>query len=96
MAANKLNTFHWHITDTQSFPMNLESLPKMAFYGAYSSRQIYRAAEIRHLVEYGRLRGIRVLPEFDTPSHVGNGWQWTEKHGLGKVAVCVNQVFAQP
>lgn len=91
MAANKLNTFHWHITDSQSFPMYLDSLPKMAFYGAYSSRQVYRPADIRHLVEYGRLRGIRVLPELDTPAHVGNGWQWTEKHGLGKVAVCFNQ-----
>ncbi|XP_047476575.1 chitooligosaccharidolytic beta-N-acetylglucosaminidase-like [Penaeus chinensis] len=91
MAANKLNTFHWHITDSHSFPMFLESLPKMAFYGAYSSRQVYYPTDILHLVEYGRVRGIRVLPEFDAPAHVGNGWQWGEADGLGKLAVCVNQ-----
>ncbi|XP_063598449.1 chitooligosaccharidolytic beta-N-acetylglucosaminidase-like [Penaeus indicus] len=91
MAANKLNTFHWHITDSHSFPMVLESLPKMAFYGAYSSRQVYHPTDILHLVEYGRVRGIRVLPEFDAPAHVGNGWQWGEADGLGKLAVCVNQ-----
>ncbi|XP_045602908.2 chitooligosaccharidolytic beta-N-acetylglucosaminidase [Procambarus clarkii] len=91
MAANKLNTFHWHITDSQSFPLYLENLPKMAFFGAYSPRQIYRPADVRHLVEYGRVRGVRVLPEFSAPGHVGNGWQWTEKQGLGKIAVCVNQ-----
>nr|XP_027219274.1 chitooligosaccharidolytic beta-N-acetylglucosaminidase-like [Penaeus vannamei] len=91
MAANKLNTFHWHITDSHSFPMFLESLPKMAFYGAYSSRQVYFPTDILHLVEYGRVRGIRVLPEFDAPAHVGNGWQWAEADGLGRLAVCVNQ-----
>ncbi|XP_037773612.1 chitooligosaccharidolytic beta-N-acetylglucosaminidase-like [Penaeus monodon] len=91
MAANKLNTFHWHITDSHSFPLYLETLPKMAYYGAYSSRQVYYPADVRHLVEYGRVRGIRVLPEFDAPAHVGNGFQWGEKQGLGKLAVCVNQ-----
>ncbi|XP_037773623.1 chitooligosaccharidolytic beta-N-acetylglucosaminidase-like [Penaeus monodon] len=91
MAANKLNTFHWHITDSHSFPMQLETLPNMAYYGTYGSRHIYSTAEIRNLVEYGRIRGIRVLPEFDAPAHVGNGWQWGEEQGLGKLAVCVNR-----
>lgn len=94
MAANKLNTFHWHITDSNSFPLYLESLPNMAYYGAYSSRQIYHAQDVRRLVQYGRVRGIRVLPELVAPSHLGNGWQWGEKQGLGKLAVCVNQVSA--
>lgn len=92
MAANKLNTFHWHITDSHSFPLYLESLPNMAFYGAYTSRQVYHAADVRHLVQYGRVRGIRVLPEFDAPAHVGNGWQWAERQGLGRLAVCINRV----
>ncbi|CAL4143420.1 unnamed protein product, partial [Meganyctiphanes norvegica] len=91
MAANKLNTFHWHITDSHSFPLYLESLPQMVYYGAYTPRQIYYPKDIRNLVEYGRVRGIRVLPEFDAPAHVGNGWQWGEKEGMGKLAVCVNQ-----
>lgn len=91
MAANKLNTFHWHITDSNTFPLYLESLPDMAYYGAYSPKQIYKAKDIHHLVEYGRVRGIRVVPELDAPAHVGNGWQWTEKKGLGQLAVCVNQ-----
>ena len=37
------------------------------------------------------LRGVRVLPEFDAPAHVGNGWQFGESEGKGKLAVCVNQ-----
>ncbi|KAK8384211.1 hypothetical protein O3P69_009152 [Scylla paramamosain] len=91
MAASKLNTLHWHITDSHSFPLALHSLPNMAYYGAYSARQVYTPAQVRDLVQYARVRGVRLLPELDAPAHVGNGWQWAEKEGLGRLAVCVNQ-----
>lgn len=29
MAASKMNVLHWHITDSQSFPLELPSLPNM-------------------------------------------------------------------
>lgn len=92
MAANKLNTLHWHITDTNSFPLILDSIPNMAYYGAYSARQVYTPAKVRELVKYAQVRGVRLLPELDAPAHVGNGWQWAEKEGMGRLAVCVNQV----
>ncbi|XP_050689017.1 chitooligosaccharidolytic beta-N-acetylglucosaminidase-like [Eriocheir sinensis] len=92
MAASKLNTLHWHITDSHSFPLALDTLPNMAYYGAYSPRQVYTPAQVRRLVQYARVRGVRLLPELDAPAHVGNGWQWAEKEeGLGRLAVCVNQ-----
>ena len=47
MAASKLNTFHWHITDSHSFPMQLQSLPEMSAYGAYEPHKIYTAADIK-------------------------------------------------
>ena len=37
-------------------------------------------------MEFGRLRGVHVLPEFDAPAHVGNGWQFGEKEGKGRLA----------
>lgn len=91
MAASKLNTFHWHITDSHSFPMQLQSLPEMSAYGAYEPHKIYTAADIKDIVEYARVRGVRVLPEFDAPAHVGSGWQWGPSRQLGELAVCVNQ-----
>lgn len=91
MAVNKLNTFHWHITDSSSFPVALQSLPNMAYYGAYSSRKVYQPEDIRDVIDYALIRGIRVLPEMDAPAHVGNGWQWGPKEGLGDLAVCVNK-----
>lgn len=40
MAANKLNTFHWHITDSHSFPMQSRTYPQMSQYGAYSPEKV--------------------------------------------------------
>ncbi|XP_075234714.1 chitooligosaccharidolytic beta-N-acetylglucosaminidase-like [Lycorma delicatula] len=75
MSANKLNSFHWHITDTHSFPIKLEKYPKFAEYGAYSQEKIYTEEDIISIVEYAKIRGVRVIPELDAPAHTGEGWQ---------------------
>ncbi|CAB4069998.1 HEXA_B [Lepeophtheirus salmonis] len=79
MSYNKLNIFHWHITDTHSFPFVSESVPELSEYGAYSSRKTYTKKEIKEFVEYARIRGVKVLPEFDAPAHVGHGWEFGKK-----------------
>lgn len=75
MAASKLNTFHWHITDSQSFPLVSQSNPQLSKLGAYSRSQVYKPSDIAELVTFAKVRGVRVLPEFDAPAHVGEGWQ---------------------
>uniref|UniRef100_A0A1A9WD41 Beta-hexosaminidase n=1 Tax=Glossina brevipalpis TaxID=37001 RepID=A0A1A9WD41_9MUSC len=75
MASVKLNTFHWHIIDSQSFPMEVKARPELHKIGAYSQRKVYTHEDITQIVDYGRARGIRVMPEFDAPAHVGEGWQ---------------------
>ena len=91
MSYDKLNVFHWHITDTHSFPFYSRRVPQLALYGAYSPRKVYSPEDVREIIDYARVRGVRILPEFDAPAHVGNGWQFGEKEGLGRLAVCVNQ-----
>ncbi|XP_030764713.1 probable beta-hexosaminidase fdl isoform X3 [Sitophilus oryzae] len=91
MAANKLNVFHWHITDSQSFPLVLPSVPQLSSSGSYSPQETYSPEEVKAIVEFARIRGIRTILEIDVPAHAGNGWTWGQREGLGDLAVCVNE-----
>uniref|UniRef100_A0A034VP89 Beta-hexosaminidase n=1 Tax=Bactrocera dorsalis TaxID=27457 RepID=A0A034VP89_BACDO len=75
LAMVKLNTFHWHITDSQSFPLEVKSHPELHKLGAYSPNKVYTHEQIAEIVQYGLVRGVRVMPEFDAPAHVSEGWQ---------------------
>ena len=69
---NKMNVLHWHIVDLESFPYESSALPKLAELGAYTKfNHVYSQAAIAELIEYARYRGIRIIPEFDTPGHTG-------------------------
>ena len=91
MSYDKLNVFHWHLTDTQSFPFVSNREPRMAMYGAYSSSKVYRPEDIRDIVHYATVRGVKVVPEFDAPAHVGSGWEWGPTYGLGHLVLCLNK-----
>jgi hexosaminidase len=67
MAYNKLNVFHWHITDSHSFPLELSKEPELANRGAYSEDERYSSSDVRKIIEFARLRGVRVIPEIDMP-----------------------------
>nr|XP_029725741.1 chitooligosaccharidolytic beta-N-acetylglucosaminidase isoform X1 [Aedes albopictus] len=77
LAMVKMNVFHWHITDSQSFPLVIKSQPTLHTFGAYSRKQIYTAADVQDIVQYALARGVRVIPELDAPAHVGEGWEKT-------------------
>ena len=72
----KLNTVHWHIVDDQSFPYGAPSYPKLA-KGAYSVYERYSDDDVKDVVEYARLRGVRVVVEVDTPGHAAS---WCKGH----------------
>jgi len=80
LAYNKMNTLHWHAVDADSFPIQSDTFPKLATTGSYSSSivgskstrptvGIYSVADQLQIVEYARMRGVRVLIEFDLPGH---------------------------
>lgn len=73
MALCKMNSLHWHLTDSQSWPVEIKAYPHMT-KDAYSKKETYSHEDIKHVVEYARSRGVRVIPEVDMPAHSGAGW----------------------
>ena len=57
-------------SDTQSFPLEVKSSPKL-WSGAYSPQEKFTQLDVASVVEFARLRGVRVIVEFDMPGHAG-------------------------
>ncbi|KAF8903094.1 N-acetylhexosaminidase [Gymnopilus junonius] len=69
MSVVKMSVFHWHVVDSQSFPLTVPGFPELSQKGAYSSSEVYSTADVQDIVTYAGQRGIDVLLEIDTPGH---------------------------
>lgn len=78
--------------DSVSFPLRLPRVPQLAEYGAYDEDSVYTADQVADLVHFAAIRGIKIVPEIDVPRHAANGWQFGEVEGLGRLALCVNEL----
>ena len=67
MAAVKMNVLHLHLTDDQAFRVESKKLPKLHKFG--NDGNYFSQKDIKDLVQYAKKRGIRIVPEFDIPSH---------------------------
>lgn len=72
MSFNKLNRLHLHAADSQSWPLEIPTLPKLAHHGAYRIGQVWSAADLRRVQEHGHTRGIEVYLEIDMPGHTSS------------------------
>ncbi|KAF3026311.1 hypothetical protein E8E12_000279, partial [Didymella heteroderae] len=66
MALSKLNVLHWHIVDSQSWPLETSAYPEMTI-DAYSSNEVYSQATVKDVINYAAARGVRIIPEIDMP-----------------------------
>ncbi|EJD50624.1 N-acetylhexosaminidase [Auricularia subglabra TFB-10046 SS5] len=66
----KMNVFHWHAVDSQSFPLVIEGFEELADKGAYSPSRKYSVADVQDVVSYATARGVDVIMEIDSPGHM--------------------------
>jgi hexosaminidase len=66
---NKMNRLHLHITDSQSWPLVIPSIPALASKGSYHRSMVYTPGELDDLQKYGALQGVQVYLEIDMPGH---------------------------
>ena len=64
---NKMNILHWHITDEDSFPLEVKTQPELSQYGSVGGT--YSETDVKSLIQYAKTRGVRLIPEIDTPAH---------------------------
>ena len=76
-AQYKINRFHWHLTDSEGWRIQIRKYPRLAGSQAGQAdrdgagAQYYTQAQIRDLVAYAQARFITVIPEIEMPGHSG-------------------------
>jgi len=85
LAWNKLNVFHWHLSDDEAWRVEIAAYPRLVEIGAWRgfglalppllgsgperSGGYYSKDDIRALVARAGRFGIEVIPEIDVPGH---------------------------
>ncbi len=52
MSYVKMTMFHWHIVDSQSFPLVVTNYPELSEKGAYSQSMVYTPHDVQMVVSY--------------------------------------------
>ncbi|MCJ1274022.1 N-acetyl-glucosamine-6-phosphate deacetylase [Puttea exsequens] len=72
MGFNKLNKLHLHASDSQSWPLEIPSLPELADEGAYCQKQIWSVQDLEKVQKCGCEHGVEVYLEIDMPGHTAS------------------------
>ncbi|KAK8236960.1 putative cytochrome 52A4 [Phyllosticta capitalensis] len=74
MAQTKMNRFHFHVTDAQSWPLEIPALPELSGKGAYYTGLVYTPEDFKDIQEYAQNLGIETIVEIDMPGHTSSIW----------------------
>jgi hexosaminidase len=76
LAMQKMNRFHWHLTEDQGWRIEIKKFPLLTEVGAWRTEAdgsryggYYTQEEIREVVAYALDRHIEVVPEIEMPGH---------------------------
>ena len=89
LSTNKFNRLHLHVTDSQSWPLEVPALPKLASRGTYRSGQKWSPGKLRTVQEHGAARGVEVYLEIDMPGHTSSVF-----HSYPDLVIAYNQPLA--
>ncbi|GJQ64064.1 MAG: hypothetical protein SCALA702_31170 [Melioribacteraceae bacterium] len=67
LAAAKMNVLHLHLSEDQGFRVESREYPLLTQMG--SDGLYFTQEQIKEIINYASLFGIRVVPEFDIPGH---------------------------
>lgn len=86
---NKIAMLHLHFSDDQSYTLPCAAYPRLP-----SENRHYTREQIAELVEYARIRGVKLMPEIETPGHATQfRKKYPEIFGDTGVMSCTEQVF---
>jgi hexosaminidase len=78
LAAHKLNTLHWHLTEDQGWRIEIKKYPKLTEIGSWREQTdgdgkryggFYTQDQIREVVAYAARRHVTIVPEIEMPGH---------------------------
>ncbi|KAF1840270.1 glycoside hydrolase family 20 protein [Cucurbitaria berberidis CBS 394.84] len=72
LAYNKMNRFHLHVTDSQSWPLEIPSIPSLSAKGAYRPELVYTARDFRDIQRHAAIQGVEMITEIDMPGHTSS------------------------
>ncbi|KAJ4303652.1 Glucosamine-6-phosphate isomerase (Glucosamine-6-phosphate deaminase) (GNPDA) (GlcN6P deaminase) [Kalmusia sp. IMI 367209] len=72
LAYNKMNRFHLHATDGQSWPLEIPAFPELSAKGAYRPDMVYTADVFADLQYFAAIQGVELITEIDMPGHTSS------------------------
>ena len=52
LKTSQMSQFHWHVTDSQSFPLVIPGFTELASAGAYDPTMVYSPSDVQDIVDY--------------------------------------------
>lgn len=85
LALHKMNYFHWHLTDDQSWRIEMKCRPELTLRGSLREGEIeglypglykplpyggyYTHEQVKEVIAYAKDRQVTIIPEIDIPGH---------------------------
>ncbi len=74
MYSLKLNRLHLHLTDSQSWRLEIKAYPELTEQGGHTSHsgryaEFYTQKQMKELIDYAANLNIEIIPEIDIPGH---------------------------